>query len=128
MQVTSSYTTHEVASVLASAGYEATLISSVLTTTCSAAPKEAASALLDAGYASEIAIAAAFGECVGAMGKEFSQIGGTVVSRLNLGVDATGGFFVNDVPGVFTKGTGAVVNGVTGTVEAAANAIGHLFG
>jgi hypothetical protein len=72
MQENCSYTTHEFASVLASAGYETTLISSVLTTTCSAAPQEAASALLAAGFASETTIAAAFSNGVGTMGKELS--------------------------------------------------------
>ena len=86
MQKTFSYTIHEVASVLALAGYEATLISSVLTTTCSAASQEGASTFQAAGFASEIAIAAAFGEGIGAICKEFSQIGGTVVSGLNSGV------------------------------------------
>jgi hypothetical protein len=127
MQENCSYTTHEVASVLASAGYEATLISSVLKTTCSAAPQEAASALLAAGFASDTAIAAAFSNGVGTMGKEFSQIGGTVVRGPNLGFDATGGFFLNNVPGAVTKGACAVVYRITSAVEATANAIRHLF-
>ena len=86
MQKTFSYTIHEVASVLALAGYEATLISSVLTTTCSATSQEGASTFQAAGFASEIAIAAAFGEGVSAMGRESSQICGAVVSGLNSGV------------------------------------------